>query len=230
MDDTKNKFLQIKYRDYFRKSYNATFKASDFLTQSKFIWSQLRFIKKKILPKKIFNSSILEIGSGLGSLAKLLLKEKQVEDYKGIELDQEAVDFCNREISNKFFCLSLEKFSEVSSQKFDSIFALEVLEHLQDPCIGIRAIHKLLEQDGIFIGTSPYPYKKNVLADKTHKYCLHPANWEKLFRENGFSKVKIYPMSFFPLIWRASKYLNIRLPFYVPFPYFISTSLIVAYK
>ncbi len=82
----------------------------------------------------------------------------------------------------------------------------------------------------MFIGSSPDPYKKNVLADKTHNFVLHPENWKRLFLNNLFKNVDIYPMSFLPFLWRINKHLNIKLPFYIPFKYFISTCLIIAKK
>jgi len=47
---------------------------------------------------------------------------------------------------------------------------------------------------------------------------------------NGFRSVKLYPMSFFPFLWRVHSGLNIRLPLFLPFSHFISTCLIVAEK
>jgi len=121
-------------------------------------------------------------------------------------------------------------FNEKSKKKYKTIFAFEVLEHLYNPQDGIKQIKDLLDEDGIFIGTSPFPFKKNVLADKTHRFCLHPENWKKFFLENGFKKVEIYPMSFIPFVWRINKHLNIRLPFYISIKHFISTTLIIAKK
>ena len=96
--------------------------------------------------------------------------------------------------------------------------------------VGIEKISDLLEDGGIFIGTSPYPYKKNVLADETHNFVLHPENWKRLFLDNGFKSVETFPMSFLPSLWRINKNFNIKLPLYLPFKYFISTCLIIAKK
>ena len=119
---------------------------------------------------------------------------------------------------------------KVDKKKFDYIFAIEVLEHLDNPKEGIAKIHNLLNNQGMFIGTSPYPFKKNIDADRTHNFVLHPENWKRLFLNEGFSNVNLYPMSFFPSLWRISRYVNIKIPFYLPFKHFISTCLIIAKK
>ena len=123
---------------------------------------------------------------------------------------------------------SIENFGP--KNYFDFIFAFEVLEHLDDPVGTIRKIFNLLNDKGVFIGTTPYPFHKNIYADPTHTFVLHPKNWEKILLESGFKEVQSFPMSFFPLIWRMSSKLNIRFPFYIPISGFISTCLLIAKK
>lgn len=154
------------------------------------------------------------------------MSEAARKNYTGLELDADAVNFAVSYFnSNAFLNESLEEFE--SDRVFDVVFAFEVLEHFDNPIENIRKISRFLKDDGVFIGTSPYPYAKNIFADKTHNFVLHPENWKQLFLKNGFKKVDIYPMSFFPVVWRFNKHLHVRIPFYVPFPYFISTSLII---
>jgi 2-polyprenyl-3-methyl-5-hydroxy-6-metoxy-1,4-benzoquinol methylase len=223
--------MQIKnrYKNYFRDAYDFRYSIKDSEKQMKFLYNQLKFINKKVNLNKYKKHEILEIGSGLGALAKLLL-DMGFEKYHGIEMDEDVVSFTNTNIGNYFENISLEDFEKFSQSKYTLIFALEVLEHLENPEKGVKSIGKVLCDGGIFIGTSPFPFKKNILADKTHKYCLHPENWKKLFIESGFDKVETYPMSFIPFIWRISKYFNIRIPIYIPFKYFISTTLIIAFN
>jgi SAM-dependent methyltransferase len=216
--------MENKYKDYFRDHYKSAFSEKDILNYQDWFYSQYRFIKSKIEPV----GNILEIGSGLGGFFSLLPKENQ-KNYFGLELDADSVKFANSYFRSAVFLnKSLEEFEP--KNKFRIVYAFEVLEHLDNPIFGIRKISNFLENDGIFIGSSPYPYKKNVLADKTHNFVLHPKNWNRLFLNNGFKNVELFPMSFFPYLWRVNTNLNIRLPFYLPFKYFVSTCLIIAKK
>lgn len=216
------------YKGYFARRYRATFSDDDF-KQADFLFSQFDFINRIISLNKYRNKKILEIGSGLGAFAKILI-DFGVKYYRGIEVDEDAVAFTNRRLGNYFENLTLEEIGKKERDSYDLIFALEVLEHLNNPMRGIEIIYKLLKRNGVFIGTSPYPFFKNIVADPTHMYCLHPKNWEKLFEKGGFMEIKTYPMSFFPFIWRINPKLNIRIPFYVPIKHFISTTLIIGKK
>ena len=213
------------YKNYFKNHYDYSFSKEDIERYQKFFFKQWKFINKKI---KI-QGPVLEIGSACGGFFFFLNKFNAINRYVGLELDPAAVLFCKEFFkSNNFLNCSLLDFN--SSSKFDYVCAFEVLEHFDDPIYSIKKINILLKKNGVFIGTTPYPFKKNIYADKTHNFVLHPDNWKRLFLNNGFKKVELYPMSFFPVLWRINKKLNLKIPFYVSFPFFISTTLIIAHK
>lgn len=215
-------YLEMRYKGYFRKHYGASFSEKDIENYQKWFYSQWRLINSKIKE----SSRILELGSGLGGFYSFLNNTKP---YIGLELDHEAVNFANKYFGKRCFKnASIENFA--SESKFDFIFAFEVLEHLKNPLNTIQKIYSLLDNRGTFVGTSPYPFLKNISADATHTFVLHPENWKKILLESGFKKVRILPMSFFPYIWRIFPKLNILLPFYIPTPGVISTSLLIAEK
>lgn len=215
-----------KYKNYFKTHYNYSFTDSDLKRHENWFYSQWSFIKSKITFSK--NSNVLEIGSSIGGFVQFLKNEK-FSSVVGIDLDEDAVAFSKKSFPGyTFYKKSLESFE--NKKKFKYIFSFEVLEHVSSPIHAIASISDLLSKSGIFIGTSPYPYVKNVLADNTHTYVLHPSNWKKLFLDNGFRQVETYPLTYLPFIWRLNKYLNLRIPVYLPFKYFISTTLIIARK
>lgn len=217
----KKKTTKSLYKGYFRRHYKANFDTRDIENYRKWFYSQWEFINTKIVIKP--KSSILEIGSAFGGFYSFL----ENTNYDGIELDKDAVEFANTYFDTKHFVnKSIEDLRE--NKKFDIIFAFEVLEHLENPLSILEKIYRLLKKGGIFCGTSPFPFYKNIVADLTHLFILHPKNWEILFSKSGFRKIELYPMSFFPIIWRMEPRLNLRLPFYVSFFGFVSTTLIVA--
>jgi SAM-dependent methyltransferase len=216
-----------QYTNYFKDHYRISSLSQDLPVYRKWFLAQWKMILSKINIKK--SSHVLEIGAGVGTVYSFLQPIIDKGNYIGLELDKKASDSCNEYFKiNAFRNESIENFKH--SQKFDYVFAFEVLEHVSDPYAVIKKIHEVLVADGVFVGTSPYPYYKNVYADKTHRYVLHPSNWKKLFVEQGFRSVETYPMSFIPYIWRIHPIFNVRIPFYIPFPYFISTTLIIARK
>jgi cyclopropane fatty-acyl-phospholipid synthase-like methyltransferase len=217
--------MKNQYKEYFKNHYKSTFTIKDIEDYQKWFTAQWNFINKHIIIEK--EEKILEIGSGVGGLYAFL-KGKEI-DYIGLEPDKQAMKFANSFFKkNIFHSIFLENLP--IREKYNKIFAFEVLEHLENPTASINKIHQLLNTNGIFCGTTPYPYYKNIVADKTHISVLHTENWKRLFVQEGFQSVDLFPMSFVPYIWRINKQYNIRLPFYIPFNGFISTCLIIAKK
>ena len=216
-----------QYNNYFKKHYNYTLTQKDIVDYQNWFYPQWKMVSDTVSLDK--DTNVLEIGAGTGGFYNFLLDKIDPKKYVGIELDREAVLFGNKHFkSNNFQYISFEAFS--TTKKFDQIFSFEVLEHLNNPIDSIQKMYRLLKSGGSFVGTTPYPFEKNIRADKTHLFVLHPKNWERLFLNAGFISVSLYPMSFLPYLWRIDKRLNLRLPFYVSFPGMISTCLIIAKK
>lgn len=91
-------------------------------------------------------------------------------------------------------------------------------------------IPSLIKEGGMFIGSTPYPFKKNIVSDETHLFVLHPLNWKRLFENCGFDYVIVSAMTFLPYLRRINKKLNFIIPFYIPGMKLVSTSLIIARK
>jgi SAM-dependent methyltransferase len=218
--------LRVNYEQYFRSHYRSSFSERDVVNYKKWFTAQWRLIQRKA--PLLHGARVLEIGSGTGGFFSVI-DCGVANDYIGIELDPEACDF-----ANGFFATSV--FKNVSlqdlptSESYDFIYAFEVLEHLDNPSEAIEKIYSLLKPGGTFCGTTPFPFKKNVLADDTHLSVLHPSNWIRLFQMARFNLPQTYALSFAPLLWRISPGLNVRLPFYVPISRTISTCLIIARK
>jgi len=215
-----------KYKDYFKSHYNYTFTDDDLKRHKSWFSAQWNYILKNVNFDK--NKKVLEFGSSIGGFLQFL-NTYGFTNVLGIDLDKEAVIFAKEKFPNyHFHNIPIESLNFKNS--FDYIFSFEVLEHLNNPIETVNNIHKLLKTKGKFIGTTPFPYYKNIYADDTHTYVLHPSNWEKVFLDSGFTKVETIPMTFFPYLWRLNKNFNIRIPIYLPFKYFISTTLIIAEK
>jgi 2-polyprenyl-3-methyl-5-hydroxy-6-metoxy-1,4-benzoquinol methylase len=218
--------MSTNYNNYYKDHYKSKFDESDIIEWTKWFDVQWRLINQKVRIKK--TASVLEIGPGFGGLYQLL-SEMGVKDYTGLDLDPDIVAFTNKYFKTKAF-----RFQSVEDlplkKKYDYIFAFEVLEHIENPSAVSEKIHALLKPGGVFIGTTPYPYKRNIVSDETHISVLHPDNWKRLFNLAGFKKVETHPMTFAPFFWRLHKRANIRIPAFLPIKNFVSTCLIIAKK
>ncbi|MBM3206332.1 MAG: class I SAM-dependent methyltransferase [Candidatus Staskawiczbacteria bacterium] len=126
------------YKDYQKINYKIKLVSQDLINLRNFLYSQYIFIAKKVKPE----SDVFEIGSGIGAFYSLLPKEIQ-NTYLGIDLDKDAVNFANKILKTKSFIYqSLEDFG--GTKKFKTIYAFEVLEHLQNPKNQIKKIFNLL--------------------------------------------------------------------------------------
>jgi len=179
-------------------------------------------ISHKNLPK---NPHVLEIGSGIGGVAALLAGKGW--KVTGSDISREIVKAANKTHRSVQFvyCDAQKKIPG----KYNMIVAFEVLEHIENPSTAIRNVCNSLKKNGLFIGSSPYPFSK-AYSDPTHCSVNYPKKWKQIFHNEGFKKVSLYPLSFFPYLWRIHRRLNVVLPFYISLPWFVSTTLIIAQK
>lgn len=216
-----------KYQNYFQDHYQYSFSDQDLARYKQWFQAQWR-VMQPFLPagSKAKTQPVLEIGSAIGGFAQFLA-EAGYSNVTGLELDAAASAFATKTFPHyTFHTKKLEEFAP--KQKYNLACAFEVFEHLDNPRQALTHLHSLMEKNGRLIATSPFPFPKNIWGDKTHTYVLHPANWQKLLEEAGFSQVETQPMSFPPFLWRLHPSLNVRLPFYVGLPQTISTTLLVA--
>jgi 2-polyprenyl-3-methyl-5-hydroxy-6-metoxy-1,4-benzoquinol methylase len=219
--------MSVNYKNYYKDHYKVNFSENDIDMWNNWFQVQWKLIQKKVkLEKKI---KVLDIGAGFGGFYKALVDDGFKPDYLGIDLDPKIVEFTNKHFRKKI--LKFQHFEKLKPvEKYDLIVAFEVLEHVENPSQVVSKIYEHLKPGGVFCGTTPYPFKKNIVSDKTHISVLHPGNWQRIFELAKFKKATVEPMSFAPLLWRINPKLNIRIPYFVRTKGFVSTSLIIAKK
>lgn len=169
-----------------------------------------------ILPLKHGNEQkALEIGCAIGAFAKLL-------NERGFEVT--AIDISNYIIEKakklqsgiKFRVSDIEKGG--IKEKFDYIFAFEVLEHLKNPKKALLNIKKILKEGGTLIFSTPIPTKQ-ILADPMH-INVHPSDfWLDLGAELKFKRIYLKNVAFIPYLYRFSSIFSIgfQTPINLPF-------------
>jgi len=215
--------VKTNYCGYFASHQKVTLDADGLEKLKKLNYSTYQRIRANI--NLYPDQRILEIGSGIGWLYDFLPYKG---DYTGLEIDRDAARFTKGYFrTDSFVEVAIEDFQE--KEKYDLVFAIELLEHLRDPARVLHKVFDLMKPGGVFCGTTPYPFKKNVM-DPYHIHVLHPKNWERLILDAGFKNVDLRPMSFIPFFWRFGGKLNPAIPMYLPFRYMLSTCLFIAKK
>jgi 2-polyprenyl-3-methyl-5-hydroxy-6-metoxy-1,4-benzoquinol methylase len=213
------------WSNYFQNHFGIHFTNKEIVRAKNFMHGQLKTISLHCEMKA--DDRVLEIGCGIGAFVSLL-KEKNIHDITAIELDEYAAEFVRRTQKIEVFNSSIENFSD--ERKYSKIYAFEVLEHLTDPIRDIEKISNMLEPNGYFIGSTPYPFKKNIISDASHFFVLHPDNWTRLFNLAGLSVVHMQPASAIPYLYRFSPFFSRFIPIYIPGFKIVSTTLFVAQK
>ena len=184
----------------------------------------LAYIQKHL---DIYNNSLhmFEIGSGMGGVLTQL--SAHGVSITGSDISKKAKEVFNSMHPDIPYVLYDVEQINKSKERYNRVLAFEVLEHVRNPSIVIGNIKKLLKKGGYFVGTTPYPYD-HVCSMPTHIHVHDPEYWKNEFLAQGFITVETYPMSLPPYLWRIHPKLNIVLPIYIPFRYWIATTLIIA--
>lgn len=148
----------------------------------------------------------LEIGAGIGAVSSLL-QDRGIH-MTASDVSNEMVVIGKNTLKDiEYIYLDILNLPKKIST-YDLIIGIEVLEHVDNLSTALHSLDKLLNKGGWFIGTTPYPYEKNM-SDPTHVNVHEPSFWKELFIEKGFCDVRITPLSSFPFLWKIHPMLNV---------------------
>jgi len=150
--------------------------------------------------KSYCSGQILEIGSGIGNISQFFLRE----GYQ-ITLSDMRNDYCAK-LGDKFSAFGnlrgivhldivhsdFEKEYRNHFSKYDTIFALNVIEHVPDDNLAIRNCHALLKSNGKLIILVPaYPQLYNNFDEGLQHYRRYTKkSLTMLIVKNDFSIIK----------------------------------------
>lgn len=161
--------------EYYNRYWKKAEKGGSFNDQPS--WDKENFMWHLDFFKKYIGKSVLDIGSGDGTFLNYIIKNNpNIKNSIGIDISKEAVDIANKKYCHlKFQQSSIEKL-KFKDNSFDTVFAIEVLEHLLDIDKNLCEINRVLEKDGVLcVTTTDFNLlKKIVLA----------FFWDKFFYPN----------------------------------------------
>jgi cyclopropane fatty-acyl-phospholipid synthase-like methyltransferase len=129
---------------------------------------------------------VLDIGCGTGKLASLIPSDR----YFGVDIDAESIDIAKRRFADHIF--ETEYPSE--QEKFDTVIALAVIEHINDSKVFLQLLSMYLKDDprSRIVVTSPHPFTESIHYFGSRVGLFSRAGneeHENLYRKNDFDKL-----------------------------------------
>jgi SAM-dependent methyltransferase len=138
----------------------------------------------------------LEIGSGIGNISALFLRDKKdlvLSDLRHTYLDKLKIQFSKFDISDSIYRIDLvlPDFDTTYSEhlgKYDSVFALNVVEHIENDGLALTNIRKLLRPGGHAVILVPaYGFLFNRFDQSLGHFRRYTTDtMEDLQRKSGF--------------------------------------------
>lgn len=155
------------------------------------------------------DKKVLEIGCGIGAFAKIL-KERGF-DVQATDISSYILKKAKKNLPQiDFKVLDIEKGSK-EKNKYDYIFAFEVLEHLKNPLRAIENSKIMLKEGGALIFSTPYPTRE-TLSDPFHINVNLPEFWLKAGKKTGYKNVVVKYVSFIPFLYRFHSFFSRPIP------------------
>lgn len=112
------------------------------------------FLRERRLAAAVphIRGSILDFGCGIG----LLRGRFEGSEYVGVDVSPAALEEARRRFPQSRF-LAVADMRELSGQRFDTVVALAVIEHLPDPVGFLREMKGHLNPGGRIVLTTPNP-------------------------------------------------------------------------
>jgi SAM-dependent methyltransferase len=183
-----------------------------------------------VLPDRI--GSVLEIGCGAGATMAWIRTIRPVDYAVGAEIVPQMAERA-RGVFDEMIVGDIEAQPMPADRKFDTVIALDVLEHLTDPWAMVGKLSRLMSDDGVFVASVPnignwsvifplffrgkWEYQDEGLLDRTHLRFFDEPRARALFESAQFHIEKLDYVKNCPGFtsaqrWIVQKYLSPFLP------------------
>lgn len=147
--------------------------------------------------------NILEIGSGQGFYASVLARNKNNKVY-GIDISEKDVAISKKRYKGPIYKVMNAERLEFKSVYFDEIYALDILEHVDNLEKVLKETKRVLKKNGLFTVNIPYFKSEKWLLkirptfhQEIHHVRIFKKNeLEKIMKKMGFSLEKKEPKDF----------------------------------
>jgi SAM-dependent methyltransferase len=140
-------------------------------------------------------AKILDIGCKHAFLCDFLAKKGINCDYHGIDISEKVIESL-KDKKGSFQVCDVMKGLPFDSNKFDYIFCLEVLEHVENPTFLLTQFNRVLKNNGVLLLSTPNPYNWLSIIAELFKFPdteghIHFFNYQSMNRLVDFCGLKI---------------------------------------
>ncbi|MDD5589707.1 MAG: glycosyltransferase [Candidatus Portnoybacteria bacterium] len=212
----KNDFFSKEIQDFYdsqnRSAYESKRWFSNSISQAGFKMTKdfiLRFIKKHGSDFKNY----LELGPGSGVWTELFIQKNPGASFDLVDISEKMLDAAQEKLGQwdslriKYVKGDFADF--VADKKYDLFFSSRAFEYLPEKKAAIQKISEILNTGGrgLIITKNPryifYAIKRRKVP-AIHRGQISPARLCGFLAENGFSEIKIYPVSVTFPIFRSA--------------------------
>lgn len=140
---------------------------------------------------KLKGANLLDIGCGGGIFAEALAKQEAL--VTGIDANPQSIQIASEhaiknDLKINYITTYIEDYAQEHARQFDIITCMELLEHVPDPYLLIKACSKLVKKNGdVFFSTINRNMKSYYLAIITAEHLLkllprHTHDYQKFIR------------------------------------------------
>lgn len=205
MSEGRNKFGAEYFRQRARYP-TAVFKGKDLSFLKYPLWD-------RVIRKRIRSGKLCDIGCAEGALLKWA--EKRGYETYGVDISDFAIrETSYRKLSQTQLSVAAINFLPFVDNYFDIITCFDVLEHLENPVIGLREISRCLRRQGLFVMSTPNINSKGRTwkgenwhgnRDSTHLSLLSPERWIALIEQSNLKLIDI----FYDCLWDSPYFKKI---------------------
>ena len=141
---------------------------------------------------------ILEVGAGRGKIIEILAQNSE-KQFTLLELDKNFFDILNNKFNSKNIKVLEERTQNIKENKFDTIFYLDVIEHIEDDRFELDTAYNLLKKNGHLIIIVP---AFQILFSKFDQRVGHFRRYRKEFfkRYSEEKNLKIKKLVYFDFL------------------------------
>lgn len=131
-----------------------------------------------------FNGIVIDLGCGIMPYKKIILENKNVKKYIGIDLEQPTY----YEVIKPDLTWDGKKIP-FDDNTIDCILATEVLEHCYEPSNLLKEVRRVLKPNGVFFCTVPFIWHLHETPFDHYRYT--PFSLKKKLEDAGFNTIEI---------------------------------------
>jgi 2-polyprenyl-3-methyl-5-hydroxy-6-metoxy-1,4-benzoquinol methylase len=144
------------------------------------------------------NADVLDVGTGDGVLAEILLEK--VKTFIGLDISEGRISRCSNTYKRGNFIIADAEELPFKEGSFDCVVASELIEHLIEPERFLLSSFQVLRGGGTLIVSTPSAlwYENNlgeVLKDQ-HLHTFSPRRLKRLLEKTGFTTGEMKGMGF----------------------------------